>query len=473
MDVVMKKPLLMGIAWTLTQCCLADFAYAAQALGISQALALASQNSGKLGGANAAVTQAQEQVQAVAGLGGPILALTGMGYSFERQQNISLQPYASNINGMISGLPIPPSALPIPIDIPTLPDSVNLHVRKTGAVGFVNAILPLYTGGRIDGVRGVAAGRASESVANAQQERDEVQATLIQRYFGVQATAQVAQLREAARVGVAEHLATAKRMEAAGLLAKVERLQADVAYANALRDAAKAQHDSALARRALDSMLDTEYAAAVLATPLFVDTRDLEPLEHYVTRALAAHPGMAIVSAKRQQTEGLHQIEEGIHKPSVFAYGVAEPHKGRPDWMVGIVLNWVLIDGTDRAALSRSSVAAAQRVDQAERQARQDIALLVERNYRNLDQAKLKYLALRADEELAREYLRLRVKSLASGLGTAVEVIDAQLNLAKVQAEQTGAAYEYSMALVALLSTTGELANFPQLAQSADIQHPQ
>lgn len=467
----MKKRLIVGVTWTLTQCCLAGLTFAAQPLGISQALTQASRNSGKLGGANAAVTQAQEQVLAVAGLGGPIVGVTGMGYSFERQQNISLQPYANNINGMISGLPIPPGALPFPIDIPTVPDSVNVNVRKTGAVGFLNGVLPLYTGGRIDGVRGVAAGRASESVANAVQERDEVQATLIQRYFGVQATAQVAQLREAARLGVAEHLATAKRMEAAGLLARVERLQADVAYANAVRDASKAQHDSALARRALDSMLDTEHAAAVLATPLFVDTHTLEPLETYVTRALAAHPGMAIVSAKRQQTEGLHQIEEGIHKPSVFAYGIAEPHKGRPDWMVGVVFNWVLIDGTDRAALSRSSLAAALRVDEAERQARQDIALLVESNYRNLDQAKLKYLALRADEELAREYLRLRVKSLASGLGTAVEVIDAQLNLAKVQAEQTGAAYEYSMALVALLTSTGELAKFPQLAQSADIQH--
>jgi outer membrane protein TolC len=83
----------------------------------------------------------------------------------------------------------------------------------------------------------------------------------------------------------------------------------------------------------------------------------------------------------------------------------------------------------------------------------------------------VKYLSLRADEELAAEYLRLRVKSLAAGLGTAVEVIDAQLNLAKVQAEQTGAAYEYDMALAALLASTGELDQFSRWAMRADILH--
>jgi outer membrane protein TolC len=425
-----------------------------------QALNMAAHNSGKLGGANAAVTQSQEQVQAVAGLGGPVVGVSALGYSFDRQQSIGLQPFAGNVNGMISGLPIPP-----------VPDSLNLHVRKTGGAGFLNAMMPLYTGGRTDGVRDVAAGRAAESVASAAQDRDEVLATLIQRYFGVQASEQVAELREAARLGVAEHLVTAKRLEAAGLLARVERLQADVAYSGAVREASKAQHELALARRALAAMLDSAAAGATLSTPLFIDTRPLDSLETYIARAHAAHPGMAMVSAKRLQTEGLHQIEDGAHKPSVFAFGVSEARSGRPDWMVGIAFNWILIDGTDKAALSRSSAAAARRVDEAERQAREDISLLVERNYRNLDQSKVKYLSLRADEELAAEYLRLRVKSLAAGLGTAVEVIDAQLNLAKVQAEQTGAAYEYDMALAALLASTGELDQFSRWAMRADILH--
>jgi outer membrane protein TolC len=449
-------------------------ASAAEPLDLAQAIARASQHSGKLGGAQAAIEQAQAQVEAAQGLGGPVLALSALGYSFDRTQSVSLQPFAGQINGLINGLPIPPGLLPIPIDIPSIPDSVNLRLRKTGAAGFVNGLLPLYTGGRIEGVRHVAVGRAAEAVANGQQEGDEVLATLLQRYFGVQAAARLAAVREAALAGVASHLETAKRLEAAGLIARVERLQADVAFANAGRDVAKARHDLALAQRALASMLDLTVSASApdlpLATPLFVDSQPLPPLDGYIARSLDAHPGLAVVRAKRAQASALGEIEHGVHKPSVFAFGVVEPHKLRPDWMLGVAFNWVLVDGIDRDALQRSTLASERRVDASERQARADIALLVERNYRNVDQARVRFLSLRADDELAREMLRLRQKGLNAGTSTSLDLIDAQLNLAKVQAEQAGAAFDYSQALAALLGATGDLGQFAQRAASADIQ---
>ncbi len=448
-------------------------ARAAEPVDLAQALALASQRSGKLGAAAAAAAQSQAQAQAVQGLGGPVLALSALGYSFERRQSISLQPYANNINGLINGLPIPPSLLPLPIDIPPVPDSVSLNLRKTGAAGFVNGLLPLYTGGRIAGVREVAAGRAAEASANQTQDRDEVQATLVQRYFGVQLAARVAAVREATRLGIAEHQRSARRLEAAGLIARVERLQADVAYEGAVREASKAQHDLALAQRALAAMVGDDSATAPLATPLFVDTRPLPPLADYLQRGAAAHPGLAVVRAKRAQALALAKVEEGAHKPSVMAFGVVEARGGasRPDWMMGVSANWVLIDGIDRDAVARSGQAAERRVDEAERQTRQDIALLVERNYRNVDQASVKYLSLRADDALAQELLRLRRKSLAEGLGTAVDLIDAQLNLAKVQTEQAAAAFEYSQSVAALLASVGELDQLPLWAARADIQH--
>jgi outer membrane protein TolC len=137
---------------------------------------------------------------------------------------------------------------------------------------------------------------------------------------------------------------------------------------------------------------------------------------------------------------------------------------------MGVAFNWVLVDGIDRDAVQRSSRASERRVDAAERQARADIALLVERSWRAVDQVQSKYRSLTPDEALAREVLRLREKSLAEGLATPLDVIDAQLNLARVQAEQAGAAYEYSQALAALLGATGDLGQFAQRAAGADIQ---
>jgi outer membrane protein TolC len=436
---------------------------AVEQLSVSQALALATQRSGKLGGAKAAVEQTKAQVEATQGLGGPIISVAAIGYRLDKTQNINLQPYASNINNMVG-------SLPISTHIPTIPSSTDLRLQKTGSATFVNGLLPLYTGGRVDGMRGVVEGRAAEALANEQQDNNDVRATLLQRYFAVQVLARVSAVREAARLAIAKHLETARRMESAGLIAKVDRMQAEVAHDGALRDASKARHDLALARRGLAAMVDESAAAATLVTPLFVDTRELRPLETYLAGGQNTHPGLAVVRAKRAQTTAANMIEDGVHKPSIFAFGVVEPHENRPDWMIGVAVNWVLIDGIDRSAVVRSGHAAERRVDEAERQARQDIALLVEQNYRNLDQAKVKYLSLRSDDALALEYLRLRERSLSEGLGTALDLIDAQLNLAKVQTEQASAAYDYSQALAALLASVGEIDQFSVWAERADIQ---
>jgi outer membrane protein TolC len=207
-----------------------------------------------------------------------------------------------------------------------------------------------------------------------------------------------------------------------------------------------------------------------LTTPLFVDSRPLEPLGVYLARGEAGHPSLAVIEAKRAQTLAANKIEDSVRLPSVLAFGRADPYEGRANWVAGVAINWVIYEGIDRSAVLRAGHAAERRVNEIERQARQDIGLLVERNYRNVDQARVRFLSLRADDELAREVLRLRQKGLAEGVSTSLDLIDAQLNLAKVQAEQAGAAYEYSQALAALLGAVGDLGRFAQHAASADIQ---
>ena len=71
---------------------------AAEPLGLERALELAQQRSGKLGGAAAELTQKQEQVLATQGLGGPVVSVAALGYGYEVNRNVSLQPFAGNLN---------------------------------------------------------------------------------------------------------------------------------------------------------------------------------------------------------------------------------------------------------------------------------------------------------------------------------------------------------------------------------------
>ena len=117
-------------------------------LDLTRALQLAQRHSGKLGAAAAGTEQRREQAEAARGLGGPVVSIGAIGYAFEKRLAIPLEPYASQINGLIGSLPIPPSQLPIPLDIPALPNSVNLRLRDEGASGLVLGFWPLAPSSR-------------------------------------------------------------------------------------------------------------------------------------------------------------------------------------------------------------------------------------------------------------------------------------------------------------------------------------
>lgn len=58
---------------------------------------------------------------------------------------------------------------------------------------------------------------------------------------------------------------------------------------------------------------------------------------------------------------------------------------------------------------------------------------------------------------------------LKEGTSTSLDLIDAQLNLAKVQTERASAANNYVQALAALLESSGQTAAFEQYMARADI----
>lgn len=124
----------------------------------------------------------------------------------------------------------------------------------------------------------------------------------------------------------------------------------------------------------------------------------------------------------------------------------------------------------DRDRLAASAQRKIEQAELTEQQALADIALLVEKNWLAVDQARTQYLAQQAQEELARELLRLRAAALRGGTGTALELIDAELNLARVQTERAQTAHQYVQALAALLESTGQAGEFERYMAQADIQ---
>ena len=208
-------------------------------------------------------------------------------------------------------------------------------------------------------------------------------------------------------------------------------------------------------------------------------SQPLPPLAGFIDSALQRHPGLSKVQAKRREASALHEAQEALRRPQVLGYGIGEMGGGsglnsnqRPNWVAGVSVFWQLWDSVDRDRLAASSQRKIEQAELVEAQARSDIALLVEKNWLATEHARTQYLAQQAQEDLARELLRLREAGLREGTSTTLELIEARVNLAKVLTERAQAANQYVQALAALLQSCGQADTFAQYLARADILIP-
>ena len=465
----MKPPLaprahLVTVAAAL---CLLAQAAAAAPMDFPAALQHMGASSDRLAASHLAVDSASQQRRAIDRLGGPSVSLTGAAYAYNANLNVDLNPLGQALPGIVAQLP--PQLGGMVAQLPHLPASYTLNRHRTDTTASVNAVWPIYLGGASDAARGLADARTREAQADSTRVSDELATLLVQRYFGAQLANRASALREAALHSIEQHDAAAQKMLDAGVIAKVERLQARSALEDARKNAQKARDDADLAATALTR---TARAGETVepTSPLFVISQPVEPLPYFIDAALAHHPVLAKVAAKKAQASELHKAEEALRRPQVFAFGQREIKSGNADWVAGIAVRWTLWDSIDRNALAASSQA---QIDQAERtgaQANSDIALLVEKNWLALEQARRQYFAQQAGVDLSVEVLRLRESGLREGTSTTLDLIDAQLNHAKVQTERAQAAHDYVLALAALLESSGLSDEFANYMARADVK---
>ncbi len=459
-------PRALPLAGAAALCLLAQAASAAP-MDFATALQHMDASSDRLAASYLAVNSAAQQRRAIERLGGPSVSLTGAAYAYNANLNLDLNPLGQALPGMLAQLP--PQLGGMVAQLPHLPASYTLNRHRTDATASVNAVWPIYLGGASEAARGLADARTREAQADSTRVNDELATLLVQRYFGAQLANRAATLREAALHSIEQHDAAAQKMMDAGVIAKVERLQARSALEDARKSAQKARDDADLAGTALARAARVEERLEP-TSPLFVISQAVEPLPYFIDAALAHHPGLAKVAAKKAQAGQLHAAEEALRRPQVFAFGQRELKSGNADWVAGIAVRWTLWDSIDRNALQASSQA---KIDQAERtgaQARSDIALLVEKNWLALEQARRQYFAQQAGVDLSAEVLRLRESGLREGTSTTLDLIDAQLNNAKVLTERAQAAHDYVLALAALLESSGLSDEFANYMARADVK---
>ncbi len=370
------------------------------------------------------------------------------------------EPLGSLLEGLSSVLPA--EALSS-ISMPTSMD-MTLQDDQLGVL-MGTFTMPVFTGGKINAAHGAAEARLQEASENLREVTNQQITELVTRYYGLQLTNRVKNIRNEAMNNIETHLTNAKKLEAQGQIARVERLHAEVAYADASREYRSAEKDLEITQKALQNTLGTTQTVVPM-DELFIP-QNIQSLEYYQSLAMENSPLLGQIDAKKNLVSQKLKAERSEYIPDIAVIGAAnlldyQLTELAPRWYVGVGVTFSLFDGFNRSNKVKVAKTQALQVDNYYGKASDDIMMVVQKLYQTMEKAFDEYESLKTTEAFVTEYLDARQKAFSNGLATSTDVVDAQLNMEKVQIAKLQAAYTYDVTLATLLQYCGTSNTFDQ-----------
>lgn len=447
--------------------------------------------SDRLSGEAANVRAAEDSAAALRALRRPVISLDAQELHYQKTLTVNTGSL-NNVGGgtalgALSG--VNPTALPgaptplgainaqvqqaLPFVFASLPDSISLRTNQTLFRPVATALMQLYSGGSISAAQEAAAAAVALARARRASAQDAVQLELVRDYFGQVLAAEALAIAQDTRNGFDRHLSDAIKLERQGVIDRAQRLQVEVARDSAQRALERARGDDQTARDTLAELMHGGAAGVAPTTALFVDSRPIGPVAPFLEAAKADQPQLreakAGVEAARQ---GLN-LERARQRPWVYAFADYNLNRHdelviEPDWIVGIGVHFTLLSNIDRRK-SESAARQRQRAAEAtERQTRVDLTTSIVRAYDLVETARRQFLELDSSIAAASESLRVEELSFREGEATVAEVVDARNALGQARVQRAAAAYEYDLALEALLVASGETGRFLDYLHEAD-----
>ena len=336
--------------------------------------------------------------------------------------------YIPSISQMLSGAMAASWALP----------------RQDRSLGFVggDVTVPLWMGGKINAANRAA--RINEQTARSQgiQQRNALVSELVERYYGLALARQVVVVRQQVVDGVRKHLEDAAALEAQGMISRSEKLYVEFKMSEAERDLQNAQSQVETIAAALNSTIgQTDDYQPV--TAMFILER-IEPLDHFRTLAAERNPLLDQVDQKRRLAYEGVRAQRSSFLPQVVAMGGMsfydyQVSKVLPRWAVGVGVNFKLFDGLNREYKYSAAKQTVRRVEL----------------YNQMENYRTQMASIEASLAFAEEYLKTKNAAFLEGMSSSTDLIDAELNLAKVKTERIEAAYRYDVSLAQLLEAAG------------------
>ncbi len=341
-----------------------------------------------------------------------------------------------------------------------IPPFTEVFKKQDFKSGTFTAVQPIFLGGKLLAAKKYASAEKIAASFEFDKTKNEVVSEVVDDYMMVLLLDEVVKTRQDVLAGMQKHKADAKRLFDEGLIANYHLLRAEVAVAEAERNLSNDQNNLVLAKLALTHAMGLNDGAEIELNDSLVFKNQTDSLGACRQLANDNQPILKLLEQKKIASEQNYNVARSSFLPQVGAFGKYDIYPQylssiEPRWAVGVQMKLNIFNGFKDYLKLQSAIHLEDEVKYLQADTKRKIDLWINRAYLDVNNAKTRYQKLTATSALANENLRQNEKRFETGLGTSLEVIDAQLSLEKVQIEKYTSLYQYYVSLTDLYQASG------------------
>lgn len=310
--------------------------------------------------------------------------------------------------------------------------------------------IPLYTGGKLEGAVDTAKLALESSRLGVADTRQQLRMNTTNSYYTILQAQNHVTIYEQTVESLEEHLKNVRAQYQVGTVAKSDVLRSEVELADAQQNLIKAENARELSVSNFNN---------IVGLPLDTDVRVTEELGYAgydlvlndcIDYALKHRPDGIQAQLAIDMAEESKSIAKSGYRPSVSAMASSgwndEDFPGTEDesWSIGAALSWNIFDsGVTRAQVRQAEADILSAKEQA-RQKMDAIQLEVRTAYLDVIEAEKRIQTSQVSVDKAEEDLKIARVRYQAGVGTNVDVMDAQVALTTAKTNYVQSLYDYN-----------------------------
>lgn len=348
----------------------------------------------------------------------------------------------------------------------------------------ITVSLPIFTGGELQGQIGQAKANYRSMLSAEEQAYNEMKETATTGYFNMLNATNMKALRQESVDRLQAHLDNVIAQYNVGIVARADVLRSEVELANAQQNYITASNQYDVAEATLNNIIGTPLGT----TLLLKDRLQYEPYENDMAYCLAYseqhRPELKQAEYAIDSAEAALVVARSGHMPKVYANasnnwggnGSDWPGDDDENWSVGVTASMNVFD----SGVTWSKIHAAQenlaKAKESQRQIKDNVELEVRTDYLNLREAEKRITTTQVAVASAEEDYHIAVVRYQAGVGTNIDVMDAQEALTQAKTNYYQALYNYNTSKAALNTSMGvgvpvpEPRTFPEPVEDTAVQ---